>query len=115
MKTQQERIQAQEAQLKSLKEAVKPLLNMIPKVEGGRDATLLERIKSALTRLGQFITEMAESTVKEVLSIIQVHLLDTDMSMIHRKPYRKTDADLAAAEEKVEEVARAYAGKLKLL
>ena len=62
---------------------------------------------------------MVESIVKGVLSIMQVHLPSADMSMIHRKPRGKTEAelaaDLAAAEEKVEGVAKAYAGKLKLL
>lgn len=119
VKTQQEQIQAQEAKLKTLKEAIEPLLDMIPEVEGGGEATLLERIKSAPTRVGQYITEMVESIVKGVLSIIHVHLPSADMSMIHRKPRGKTEAelaaDLAAAEEKVEGVAKAYAGKLKLL
>ena len=79
----------------------------------------LERIKSAPARLGQYITEMAESIVKGLLSIIQVHLPDADMGMIHRKPRGKTEAELAAnlaaTEEKVEGVAKAYAKKLKLL
>lgn len=101
--------------MKSLKEAVQPLLDMILEVGDGEDATLLERIKSAPARPGQYITEIVESIVKGVLSIIQMHLLGADMSMIHRKPRGKTEADLAAIEEKVEEVAKAYARKLKLL
>ena len=53
-------------------------------------------LKSAPTRLGQYIMEMVESIVKGVLSIIQVHLPSADMSMIHRKPRGKTEAELAA-------------------
>jgi len=119
VKTQQEQIQKQEAKLQSLKEAIEPLLDMIPEGEGGRETWLLERIKSAPTRLGQYITEMTEYIMQGVLSIVQVHLPDADMGMIRRKPRGKTEAelaaDLAATEEKVEVVAKAYARKLKLL
>lgn len=109
VKAQQEQLVVQETELKSLNDAVESLLGMIPEAEGGGEVSLIERIKSALTRLTQYITEMSESIVKGLLSIIQVHLLDMDMSMIRRKPRGKTDAD-SAAEDKVEEVAKAYAG-----
>lgn len=110
VKAQQEQLVVQETELKSLNDAVESLLGMIPEAEGGGEVSLIERIKSALTRLTQYITEMSESIVKGLLSIIQVHLLDMDMSMIRRKPRGKTDAD-SAAEDKVEEVAKAYEGK----
>ena len=62
VKTQQEQIQAQEAKLKSLKEAIEPLLDMIPEVEGGGEATLLERIKVSLAR---FMSASASSILRK--------------------------------------------------
>lgn len=114
VKQQQEQLAAKDAELKSLKDAMEPLLELIPEDEGG-EVPLLERIKSAPSQLTRYITEMSQSIVKVLLSILHVHLPQVDLGIVRRRPRGCTDEDLTAAEERVEEIANAYAEDIKLL
>ena len=74
VKQQQESLAAKEAKLKALQDSMEPLLELIPEVEEGGEISLLERIKSAPGQLTQYITEMSQSIVRGLLSILHVHM-----------------------------------------
>jgi hypothetical protein len=59
VKQQQEQLVLKDMELKALHESLEPLLDMIPKAEEEGTLPVPERIKSAPSRLGKYINDMA--------------------------------------------------------
>jgi hypothetical protein len=88
---------------------------MIPEVEEEGTLPVLERIKSAPSHLGKYISDMTQVIVKNLVSTIWVHLPQLDLSIIERRPHGCSDNDITKAGEELKELAAEYSNSLGLV